>query len=404
MLVRDVEKVPSAKKVCLKKFQRYENGALRILLQQAARSSSLESLEIVGCPEIFNELAKIEFSSCLASLKTLEIKHAYNSDSQSTMQFVRALGDLKRLECLTLMNCRLKDEDVAMLAIVLSDPSRVSLKKFNLASNCFTKEGSESLAHVLSNHFSLTELDLSSNELYNIGVASLASALESLSSQTTLTTSLALDRSNTFKLKKLNLCYTFFGRKGAQALARVLPKFTALEELDIGHNFLINIDLVMVLRSIGSLKSLVKLDISSPHYHDDKSACELCKALAEVVCQQPFLKELSILEHNIDYECMAILSPALIQTVSLERFDVSMRRMQARVFALLVQAYMLNQTLQVHGSSQDPLWIWARMPDCRRFWVFFSCGESERSRSACARFAARDGDCAIRRRIFRWLC
>jgi Ran GTPase-activating protein (RanGAP) involved in mRNA processing and transport len=95
----------------------------------------------------------------------------------------------------------------------------ISVTNIDLSGNEISDEGASALADALKVNKSVTSIDLSCNEISDEGASALADALKVNTS-----------------LTNIDLCYNKIGDEGASALANALKVNTSVTEINLGNN------------------------------------------------------------------------------------------------------------------------------------------------------------------------
>ncbi|XP_017537540.1 NACHT, LRR and PYD domains-containing protein 3-like isoform X4 [Pygocentrus nattereri] len=237
---------------------------------------------------------------CLSELKdnslTSEIQEYLNSGDLSrqelsntqwsTLVFVLLMSEESQ-EKFELKKYKPSDEGLWRLLRVVKNTRQALLDHCNLS-----KDGCETLASVLSSDSALRELDLSNNELQDSGVEKLSAGLKNSHCQ----------------LQILRLALCSLGKKTCEYLESVLKLENSLKELDLSHNDLQ--DMGVVLLSAGLKDSHCKLQILR------LSGCmiteEGCSSLASALTSNPsHLNELDLTYNHPGESGVRLLSARL---------------------------------------------------------------------------------------------
>uniref|UniRef100_A0A4W3GBN5 Uncharacterized protein n=1 Tax=Callorhinchus milii TaxID=7868 RepID=A0A4W3GBN5_CALMI len=136
-----------------------------------------------------------------------------NLTSESTEDLVSDLSINHSLTELDMSNNQLRDYGVKRLSEALRNPE-CKIQRLRLGGNNLTAHCTENLASALSTNHSLSKLDLSNNKLRDYGVRQLCEALKKAEC----------------KIQKLE------NRKGCRAMASTLIKNPSLTELNLNNN------------------------------------------------------------------------------------------------------------------------------------------------------------------------
>ena len=243
---------------------------------------------------------------------------------------IKTLQNLKKLH---LTNLRLRACDVEILATTLSSFPKLeelSLGDIVIAGSYeYNCKCNEQLFTALGNLKYLKELDLIRIRIDKTGAKALARVLPSL----TLLEKLVLgyipfdnecDKQQLFAalenlkyLKKLDLIRTRIDKTGAEALARVLPSLTLLEELVLGYILSDDACNEQLFAALGSLKYLKELDLSEVYTRKYGA-----KVLARVLPSLTLLEKLELGHILFDDECSEQLFAALGNLKYLKELDL----------------------------------------------------------------------------------
>ncbi|XP_070703966.1 NACHT, LRR and PYD domains-containing protein 12-like [Pempheris klunzingeri] len=304
----------------LKKFSASEEGLLRLLPVVQASSLSLLS----GCELSLRSYEALTLTLCCLSSNLRKLDLSYNSVQHSDiLELTEGLKNPQcRLETLRLIYCyltptsckalssvlscessslreldltnnHLNDSGVEMLSEGLASP-HCRLKTLRLAGCGLTWKSCDTVAFVLSSQFSsLTQLDLSVNNLMDTGVLVFRSGLESPNC----------------KLETLRLSVCNLSEKSCEALASVLTsQSSSLKVLDLSKNSLQDSGVKFLFAGLESPHcTLVTLRLS-----ECKLSERSCEALASVLSSQTSsLKDLDLSSNDLQDSGVNLLSAGL---------------------------------------------------------------------------------------------
>ncbi|XP_072894401.1 NACHT, LRR and PYD domains-containing protein 3-like [Hemitrygon akajei] len=151
-------------------------------------------------------------------IQKLWLNHVGITDSGAE-DLISALSTNRSLTVLDLSGNELGDSGVKLVSVALRNPE-CKIQKLGLREVSLTDSGAEDLASSLSTNRSLTELDLSRNELGGSGVKLVSAALGNAEC----------------KIQKLDLDDVGLGDAGAEYLASTLNTNRSLTELNLNEN------------------------------------------------------------------------------------------------------------------------------------------------------------------------
>ena len=224
-------------------------------------NSSLQSLEIS-----YNDIKDIGLTGILNNLPSTLVRltvSGCNLTSNGAVSIGEMLKINETLKHLEISSNSIGDEGIS----VISDSLHVNKTLIQLvACNCeFHSNGAESVARVLQANETLKYLDISKNQIGDVGTTAVA-----LSIQPTLV--------------QLNISSCDFCKQGAKEIAKMLRVNTTVTCLDISENFIEYDELSALACSIQASTTLIKLKISNIHYesHNFQFTNKTLKVIAEV--------------------------------------------------------------------------------------------------------------------------
>ncbi|KAL0208034.1 hypothetical protein P9112_010621 [Eukaryota sp. TZLM1-RC] len=167
--------------------------------------------------------------------------------------------------------------------------SNSTLTQLNLSDNNIADEGASSLARALESNYTLTQMNLSDNNIADEGASSLARALES-----------------NYTLTQLNLSDNNIADEGASSLARALESNYTLTQLNLSDNNIADEGASSLARALESNSTLTQLNLS-----DNNIGYEGASALAHAVERNFTLTELVLWFNNISDEAASDFARAL---------------------------------------------------------------------------------------------
>ena len=274
-------------------------------------------------------------------------------DDGNVKQLLAALGILKYLKELDLINIYIRKTDAEVLAGVL--PSLTLLEKLALGRILFDDECNEhALLAALGNLKYLKELDLAEVCIGKTGAEALARVLPSLTLLEKLVlpdinlayecyAQLFAPLGNLKYLKELDLREVCIGKTGTEALARVLPSLTLLEKLALGHIFFDNEYDEQLLAALGNLKYLKELDLREVCISETGA-----ESLAHVLPSLTFLEKLELRHIDLNDKCAEQLFAALGNLKYLKELDLGLafiRKTGAEALARVLPSLTLLEKL-----------------------------------------------------------
>ncbi|XP_078381247.1 NLR family CARD domain-containing protein 4-like [Oculina patagonica] len=255
------------------------------------------------------------------------IRECKQEHSDFHLKLARMFGSLLKLQSFALESET--EPDVVVLAEVLKGNS--SLTKLNLSGNDIGDVGAAGLAEALQNNKNLTELDLSYNYIGDHGATGLAAPLQK----------------NT-GLTGLSLFHNYIGDQGAVGLAEALKKNTSLTELDLSENNIWDEGAAGLAEALKKNTNLAVLELSL-NYSGDEGAT----GLAEALKKNTSLTELYLSENNIGDKGAAGLAEALQKNTSLTKLILLGNYIGDQGAAVLAEALQKNTNLAVLNLSHN---------------------------------------------------
>ena len=295
----------------------------------------------------------------LTLLEKLVLKYI-RSDDECDGQLFAALGNLKYLKELDLVTVRIRKTGVEALARVL--PSLTLLEKLVLEYIPSDDECDGQLFAALGNLKYLKELYLIDIYIRKTDVEALARVLPSLTlleklvlgyipSDDECDEELFVALGNVKYLKELDLSRIDINKTCAEALARVLPSLTLLEKLALGHTPSDDECNEQLLAALGNLKYLKELDLS--RICISKTGA---KALARVLPSLTLLEKLVLGYISFNYECKEQLFADLVNVKYFKELDLSwidINKTCAEALARVLPSLTLLEKLVLEDSLSD---------------------------------------------------
>ena len=185
------------------------------------RNTNVQSVEINGSLDLGNSTREfVDGVLCSNSISDLRFKNCNLSEgvAQALLQGSGSNCDFNKMEKVTVLRCHVANIGASVLTSSLVRCS--ALKQLSLQMCNMHDETIRNLVSALKGHKQLQVLDLSNNNIGNLGCKSLATLLQDPSSSLC---TLALDRNS-------------IGNKGAIHLANALKSNTKLAELHLDNN------------------------------------------------------------------------------------------------------------------------------------------------------------------------
>ncbi|KAL9965540.1 hypothetical protein ACROYT_G029354 [Oculina patagonica] len=265
------------------------------------------------------------------------------------LKLTRVSGSLLKRKALELR--RIIGVDALIVAEALKWNS--SLTELNLSVNNIGYQGANGLAEALKKNTSLTELNLSGNNIGDAGANGLAEALQKNTSLTELNLSvnnigyqgangLAEALKKNTSLTELNLSGNDIGDAGATGLAEALQNNTSLTELNLSDNNIGDAGATGLAEALQNNTSLTELYLSDNNIGDAGAA-----GLAEALQNNTSLTELNLSDNNIGDAGAAGLAEALQNNTSLTELNLSRNNIGDQGANGLAEALKKNKSLTV---------------------------------------------------------
>ena len=312
---------------------------------------------VIGNMDI-NEEASIAVASAIANnLKMfyLEIVNCH-LQNEAACQIITALRNISSLGTLILENNNFSKDTTDDLATAVSVNCR--LKKLKLANNNL-QHHAVVLTQALSQVKSLTDLDLSNNNMTDKVVDALALAIENNSSlqrvnlrgnalRTNGIMKIAQSLSWNSRLKVLDICNNQITEDAADAIAIAFLSNTSLEELYLDNNSLA-LGVKTLSATLKEISTLKILDLDNNNVPDDAA-----DQLAAVVCNNKNLEKIFLMNNNLKLGAMKIFW-ALSKITTLTVLNLSKNGMTEMVACSLAAAIESNRSLTTIKLSSNKL-------------------------------------------------
>ena len=258
------------------------------------------------------------------------INECKKEHSSFHLNLARVFGSHLTLHTLTL-TLRISEAHVVALAEALKQ--NTSLTQLDLSYNDISAQGVAALAEALKHNTSLTQLDLSDNDISDQGAADLAEALKQNTS-----------------LTQLDLTDNDISAQGAAELAEALKQNTSLTQLDLSDNDISAQGAVDLAEALKHNTSLTQLDLSDNDISDQGAA-----DLAEALKQNTSLTQLDLSDNDISAQGAADLAEGLKQNTSLTQLNLSGNDISEGGAAALAEALKQNTSLTQLGLSRNSI-------------------------------------------------
>ena len=282
----------------LREVLKFTCGLLALRFQESAVS-------LILC--IANEVNEEEVRECLPV--ALEcIRECKIENSYFHVELARTFGTCLEVQEADLDENRIEgkgigDAAAAVLAAVLE--TNTTLTNLNLSGNNLCPAGAESIAAALKTNTTLTNLGLDDNNLGPAGAASLATALKTNTS-----------------LKSLDLSDNNLGPAGAESLATALKTNTSLTSLDLSGNNLGPVGAESLATALKTNTSLTDLNLMLNNL-GPAGAESLAKALET----NTILRSLYLPGNNLGPAGAELLATALKTNTTLTNLDLSVNNL-----------------------------------------------------------------------------
>ena len=218
-----------------------------------------------------------------------------NSNKQTTNEAIHFLSQYPDLQVLNLSYTNLQETDYTEM---LNEIDIFNLTTFNISGNSITADSADNIAVLLSKNDELEDLDLSCNNLQELGIRNI------------------LDSISITNLRSLNISDNHI--TGLKYIAGILNHATKLVKLDVSYNNLSAESMMYFLHEMaGIFVNLVKLNLSGNIFSH-----KVAKSLANALLKNTILIELSLSDNNLhNKEICKIFNELKIST--LIRFSIN---------------------------------------------------------------------------------
>ena len=315
-----------------------------LLAVRSKESTKIESL--ILC--IANEVNEEDEGECLPV--ALEcIKECKIENSYFHIELARTFGLFLEVQQADLHGEGIVDAAAPVLAAVLE--TNTTLTNLELSDNNLGPAGAESLATALKTNTALTNLELSGNNLGPAGAESLATALKTNTALTNLNLfcnnlgpagaeSLATALKTNTTLTNLNMSVNNLGPGGAESLATVLKTNTTLTNLDLSGNNLGPADAESLATALQKNKTLTNLNLSVNNLGPAGA-----ESLAKALKTNTTLTNLGLMRNNLGSAGAESLATALETNTSLTHLGLADNSLGPADAVSLTTALKTNTTL-----------------------------------------------------------
>ena len=262
--------------------------AIKLFTDNLHKASSLSRFEVAG-----GKLKNAEIAYLLAhglqgasKLEKLAIKHN-QIVLDGAIALAKILPSLTSLKILDINSTQLNDTQMIALAGGLQEVS--GLEKLMMYNNQIGLKGVQALTKILPRLIRLKVLNIRDSQLNDTQMIALADGLQEASA-----------------LENLIIDNNPIGLKGAEALAKILPRLIRLKVLNIRDSQLNDTQMIALIESLQEASSLEKLIMN--HNQMDLKGVE---ALARVLPHFPSLRLLDFEYHNPSNEVVEMILDSL---------------------------------------------------------------------------------------------
>ena len=355
-----------------------------VMMSSYIEKSKLKVAVFVGCS--FSSMGIKNIFNSLGHIATIEIMVIGNMDinEEASIAIASAIANNPKMFYLEIVNCHLQNEAACQIITALRNIS--SLGTLILEKNNFSKDTTDDLAtavsvncrlkklklannnlqhhavvltQALSQVKSLTDLDLSNNNMTDKVVDALALAIENNSSlqrvnlrgnalKTNGIMKIAQSLSWNSRLKVLDICNNQITEDAADAIAIAFLSNTSLEELYLDNNSLA-LGVKTLSATLKEISTLKILDLDNNNVPDDAA-----DQLAAVVCNNKNLEKIFLMNNNLKLGAMKIFW-ALSKITTLTVLNLSKNGMTEMVACSLAAAIESNRSLTTIKLSSNKL-------------------------------------------------
>jgi Ran GTPase-activating protein (RanGAP) involved in mRNA processing and transport len=215
----------------------------------------------------------------------------------------------------------LTEIDVQFLARVLRENR--TLTEIDLSYNQIADVGAQEIAEALSENRTLTKIALSHNQIADVGAQAIADAL---SKNRTLT--------------EIDLSHNQIADVGAQEIADALSKNRTLTEIDLSHNQIADVGAQEIAEALSENRTLPKIDLSHNQIADVGA-----QAIAEALSKNRTLMEVDLSYSQIADVGAQAIAEALSKNRTLMDIDLSHSQIADVGAQAIADALSKNRTL-----------------------------------------------------------
>ena len=296
------------------------NGAATALTKVLSENNKLQELSLNHTNLRREDINKIFSELCIPCLTKLSISHN-NITDEAAGDIATFLSKCKELGELDISHNHLKSVGI----IKICETNLTKLTTFNVNSNDITAEAAKCMAAFLSRNLELKVLDLSNNNLQELGCRNIFRVLKSLS-----------------LLSVLTMCNGSIINKAADELLSVLLHNTLIQELDLSYNNLSTSDAVQIFKAMKNVSNLEAINISHNMITD-----EAAENIATVLSHNNKLKLLDLSSNYFTYEGFIKIFKFLRNVTYLKQLNISCNEITAKAASSIATVVSHNYKLEV---------------------------------------------------------
>ena len=237
-------------------------------------------------------------------------------------------GALHGVTELDISSNQIGDNGIADVATVLHTNTTVT--ELNIGGCSMSDEGADSLARALAVNRSLQELQISNSKISDNGIASIATALQT---NTTIT--------------NFWICYCSMSDEGAESLARALA---VIKSLHISGNQIGDIGTGYIATALQTNSTMTILDICLCSISDEGA-----ESLAKALAINRSLEDLNIGNNKIGDNGISSIATALQRNITLTKLNISFCNISDDGAKSLARALAVNRSLQTLYVSYNDI-------------------------------------------------
>lgn len=274
---------------------------------------------------------KVDHTSHSSSAGTSKLKNIGNYKQEAKISVIDPiLSEDVGYQILDFNDYHLDNDDYRKLVDFLRTPKIGSahLATINLSNNNIDDSKAKLLSDMLANNVFINELDLSHNQLENTGVKELISALISKENIQALETKspsecyvikeILRHNNNRYSLTKLDLSSNNFDFSGAQLLGTGLGKLDGLQHLTLSKNNIGDAGLSDIAEGLKDNYSLQALELSNI-----QCSIKGIQKLAETIRDKESLIALDLSENHIGLDGIRVLSEAVEHKKAIQKLNLA---------------------------------------------------------------------------------